>query len=29
MDAIWAELDDVEPEDVQVRFEEKLDQLGL
>ncbi|KJL29820.1 siderophore-interacting protein [Microbacterium oxydans] len=29
LDAIWTEFEDVEPEDVQVRFEERLDQLGL
>ena len=29
LDAIWTEIDDAEPEDVQVRFEERLDQLGL
>jgi NADPH-dependent ferric siderophore reductase len=29
LDAIWTERPDDEPEDVQVRFEERLDQLGL
>ena len=29
LDAIWADSDGDEPEDVQVRFEERLDQLGL
>ncbi|CAH0151017.1 Vibriobactin utilization protein ViuB [Microbacterium oxydans] len=29
LDAIWTEFEDAEPEDVQVRFEERLDQLGL
>lgn len=29
LDAIWTESEDAEPEDVQVRFEERLDQLGL
>ena len=29
LDAIWTEIEDDEPEDVQVRFEERLDQLGL
>lgn len=29
LDAIWADADGDEPEDVQVRFEERLDQLGL
>lgn len=29
LDAIWSESEDDEPEDVQVRFEERLDQLGL
>ena len=29
LDAIWAESEGDEPEDVQVRFEERLDQLGL
>lgn len=29
LDAIWSEYENAEPEDVQVRFEERLDQLGL
>lgn len=29
LDAIWSESDGAEPEDVQVRFESRLDQLGL
>lgn len=29
LDAIWSETADAEPEDVQVRFESRLDQLGL
>lgn len=29
LDAIWTEVPDAEPEDVQVRFETRLDQLGL
>ncbi|WP_223622237.1 siderophore-interacting protein [Microbacterium sp. EST19A] len=29
LDAIWTESEDAEPEDVQVRFEERLDELGL
>ncbi|MDQ1082772.1 MULTISPECIES: siderophore-interacting protein [Microbacterium] len=29
LDAIWAHQDDAEVEDVQLRYEEKLDQLGL
>ncbi|MCP1427670.1 hypothetical protein J3D45_000168 [Microbacterium foliorum] len=29
LDATWAESEGAEPEDVQVRFEERLDALGL
>ncbi len=29
LDAIWTATDDAEPEDVQIRFEEQLDRLGL
>ncbi|WP_411558301.1 siderophore-interacting protein [Plantibacter sp. MPB07] len=29
LDAIWSAVEDAEPEDVQIRFEEQLDRLGL
>lgn len=29
LDAVWTEFEDAEPEDAQMRFEERLDQLGL